>query len=67
MEDQWHKITAMIVQKSGGHVVLTTSDILAFPQDGCITIQELDDGIHIRVVDARTGAELARKEGGLPT
>lgn len=67
MEEHWHKITAMLVQKNGGHVVLSLNDVQSFPQGGCITIQELDDGIHLRIVDARTGEALARKEGGLPT
>lgn len=67
MEEHWHKIAAMLVQKSGGHVILSLPDIESFPRNGCITIQELEDGIHLRIVDERTGKALARKEGGLPT
>lgn len=67
MAEHWHKLAALLVQKAGGHVVISTMDIDVMPIDSCITVQELYDGIHLRIVDGRTGAALARKEGGLST
>lgn len=67
LDDQWHKLAALAVLKAGGHVVITMEDLLAFaPGDLNITVQELPDGIHLRIVDRAEAERLARKEGGLP-
>lgn len=66
MHDQWHKLAALAVMKAGGHVVISMEDLGRLPPGGGITVQELDDGLHLRLVDARTAEVLAKKEGGLP-
>jgi|GEM_PF-6918592 len=66
MRDQWFKLAAIMVAKAGGHAVITAEDIASFPPGAAITIRELADGIHLRVVDADTAATMARFEGGLP-
>lgn len=64
---QWHKLAALAVAKAGGHVVITSEDISSFaPGELNITVQELPDGIHLRIVGREEAERLARKEGGLP-
>lgn len=64
---QWHKLAALAVAKAGGHIVITPRDIAAFaPGELNITVQELDDGIHLRIVNSVEAERLARREGGLP-
>lgn len=65
--EQWHKLAAVLVQKAGGHVVISTSDIIDLPEDSAIVVQELHDGIHLRIVDGATARALAIAEGGLPS
>ncbi len=68
VHDHWHKIAALLMAKfNQSHVVITMADVLAM-DDGAnaVTIQELPDGIHIRLVSMEEGERLARKEGGLP-
>lgn len=68
LDGQWHKFAAMLMQKFGtDHVVLTALDVISFGGGRAITVQELDDGIHLRIVDERTADRLAREHGGLPT
>lgn len=66
IDQHWHKFAAMLMQKFGAdHVVLTVVDISNI--DGsAITVQELDDGIHLRIVDMATAERLSREHGGLP-
>lgn len=72
LHDHWHKICAALVRKFGGddrEVVLSLSDVDALARDGdaYIVVQELHDGLHLRLVDAKTAHAAAKKEGGLPT
>ncbi|SDF84475.1 hypothetical protein [Thalassobaculum litoreum] len=71
ISDHWHKLAGLLMVKFGAeHVVITAADIEAMairPGGLNITIQELDDGLHLRLVDNREAAALARKHGGLPT
>lgn len=65
--DQWHKLAALAVAKAGGHIVITMDDLQQFaPGELNITVQELDDGIHLRIVGRKEAERLARTEGGLP-
>ena len=65
--DHWAKIATLLVNKAGGHVVITLDDF-DHMQDGLfITVQELGDGLHLRLVDEATAHRLAREHGGLPT
>jgi hypothetical protein len=69
LRDEWHKIAALLMLKSGEHhVVVTSDDIHQLMEVGAnITVQELHDGLHIRLVDDATAIRLARKHGGLPS
>lgn len=66
--DHWHKLCALVMLKLGRpHVVITMADVMKLGDDcNAVTIQELDDGIHLRLVSMEEGNRLARKEGGLP-
>lgn len=64
--DHWHKYVALILYKYG-NIRITMADVLAMPDDLAITVQELEDGIHLSLVSMAEGLELARKQGGLPT
>jgi len=68
MHDHWHKIAAILMSKFGlEHVVITSVDIGRMPEGMFITVQELDDGLHLKFVDEKTAIALERREGGLPT
>lgn len=65
---QWHKIAALLIRKLGvDHVVISEHDVamLSSSSNKNITVKELDDGIHLRLVDDKRAAELIKKEGGL--
>lgn len=66
VSDNWQNFLALLVAKGGGHVVITPADIAAFPSEAAMTVQELDDGLHFRLVDYSTGMEIAKREGGMP-
>lgn len=67
MEDLWHKMAALLMVKFGtDHVVITLDDLDQLQGGKCITVQELDDGIHLTIVDEETALRLARQHGGLP-
>lgn len=68
MHDHWHKFCALLMLKFGKpHVVITMADVMRLGDDcNAVTIQELEDGIHLRLVSMEEGERLARKEGGLP-
>ncbi len=68
ISDHWHKIAAILLHKLGHtDVCITPADLEAMDQNTCIVIQELDDGLHVRLVDMAEGQRLAREQGGLPT
>jgi len=67
LREHWMKMAALLVAKQGGHVVITSDDIASLGDCGLfLTMRELPDGIHLRLVDEATAHQLARKEGGLP-
>jgi hypothetical protein len=66
IREQWMKFAALLVAKQGGHVVISLHDIQSTPAGLFLAVQELDDGIHLRLVDEQTAERLARKEGGMP-
>lgn len=68
VHDHWHKIAALIMHKLDlDHVVITPDDINQLMRaNSSITMQELGDGIHLRIVDRVTAEKLARENGGLP-
>jgi ribosomal protein L19E len=67
MHGQWHKLLAIAMVKLGqDHVIITPEDIEKVSAAGTnITVQELTDGIHLRIVDDETAMKLARKHGGI--
>lgn len=67
LHDQWHKLAALAVFKAGGHVVITADDIAGIPDGLAMTVRELDDGIHLQLIDPSAAMLLAKAEGGLPT
>lgn len=68
MDGNWHKIVAILLMKMGEtDVTITEADVLSMQPGFCIGVQELTDGLHIRLLSSEEGQELARKEGGLPT
>jgi hypothetical protein len=68
LDQQWHKLCALaMVSMSTNHIVLTAEDIDYFTATGLfITVQELPDGLHLKLVDEATAHRLAREHGGLP-
>lgn len=68
VHEQWHKIAALIMLKHGDdHVRITMDDLRRIPPDISVTVQELPDGLHIRLVDGATAERLAREHGGRPS
>jgi hypothetical protein len=68
VSDHWHKICALLMAKLGtDHVVITLADIARMEPNSAITIQELHDGLHLRIVNPEQADEIARREGGLPS
>jgi hypothetical protein len=68
LRDQWAKIAALLIRKMGTtHVILTPEDIFALgDMPSSISVQELEDGLHLRLVDDVTAKRLAAEHGGLP-
>ncbi len=67
VQEHWTRIAAILVHKAGGHVVITPNDLESLPPFLGITVQEKDDGLHLRTVDEATAHRLARENGGLPS
>lgn len=66
MREQWAKIAALLVQKLGGHAVITESDLLLAEGNLNVCVREDHEGLHVFTVDSATAQKLARSEGGLP-
>lgn len=70
LHDQWHGIAAVMVRKfgvEGNEVIITQADLARLQSGNCLVVQELEDGLHLKLVDEETAVRIARKEGGLPT
>jgi hypothetical protein len=71
VREQWHKLCALLMVKLGtDHVVITPNDIERLVRAGAgraIVVQELADGLHLRMVDQAEADRLAREHGGRPT
>lgn len=71
VREQWHKLCALLMAKLGtDHVVITAADIDRLVREGggrAIVVQELADGLHLRMVDPAEADRLARVHGGRPT
>jgi hypothetical protein len=68
--DQWHKIAALLVARSGKRrVVITLAEVerlSANPAGVNITVKFTDEGIVLTLVNDAEADRLARQEGGLP-
>lgn len=68
VSDHWHTICALLMAKMGtDHVVITVDDISRMQPRSAIVIQELHDGLHLRMVDSEQAEQIARQAGGLPS
>jgi hypothetical protein len=60
--EQWHKLLTLVMLKQGlTHVVITRQDIHCLEEktEGVnITVRELEDGIHLQLVDDATARQL---------
>lgn len=69
LHDQWHKIAAIILFKTGKlEETITSEDIDALNASGYanIAMQEVNKVLHIRLVSDAKAVELARAHGGVP-
>lgn len=64
--DHWHKMVAILLHRYGD-VVITLEEVQAMPLDCAVVFQELDDGLHLRIVNMAEAERLAREHGGRPT
>lgn len=59
---EWHKLLVILMVKEGlDHVVISKEDVDALPEGICIVVQELSNGIHLRLVDEATAQQLAKE------
>jgi hypothetical protein len=69
LHDQWYKLCAILLFKSGRREAkITSDDIERFTSSGYanITMHPKGDVITLALVNDEEAARLARKEGGLP-
>jgi len=65
VHDQWHVICALLMLKfNSRHVVITLADIEKSKGEN-IAIQELGDGLHVRLVDDNEASRLVKMHGGV--
>jgi len=70
VHDQWHKICALLLFQSGkADVTIDATTVEAFcNSDLCNIVLRADErGLHLSLASTSEAADLARKEGGLPT
>jgi hypothetical protein len=69
LREQWYKLCAILLWKSGAtEVQITSDDIDGFMKSGLanITMHPKDDVITLGLVSDAETVRLSRKEGGLP-
>lgn len=68
LADQWGNIAAFMMRELGKeHVLLTPEGIAAFMADASqptLVVQELSDGLHIRLVSMADALRMARENKG---
>lgn len=66
IHDHWHKIAALILYKLEiEEIVISANDInLLGNSEKAVMFEELEDGIHVRLVSMEEAERLAVKEGG---
>ena len=68
MNNQWHKIVAVLLHKLGlKHIDITPADLTAFANSGlgAVTIRTEHEVIELNLITFEEGERLARIEGGL--
>lgn len=68
-QENWHKLAALLLVKSGGRVVITADDIreLADGPRQAVVVHYHQDSIELYMVDDDTAQLLAADAGGLPS
>jgi len=67
VHDHRHKFCALLMAKfHTTHVVISLADLRLLSGKSNITVRELEDGIHLELVDDATAERLARAEGDRP-
>lgn len=65
VHDHWYKLAALLMSKfDTAHVVISFDDIKKI-EGKSITLQELKDGIHLRLVSQEEANRLAKIHGGV--
>lgn len=69
LADQWAKLLSIAMHKLGhDHIVISEADIDAIGADGkmekCIVVQELKDGIHLRLMPTAEAIAFAKQHKG---
>jgi FixJ family two-component response regulator len=63
MSGQWHKLLAIVMCKlAQRHIVVDVNDITAV-EGLTVALQELTDGIHIRLIDQKEAEQLLAEHG----
>jgi hypothetical protein len=69
MHDQWHKIVALLLFRSGEkEAFISLEEIMRMTamEECVVVIHEKRDGLHLSLVSAKEARRLAKEEGGLP-
>lgn len=66
MHDHWHKIAALLLNRTREKKTIITIDEVNRIADMAITMKETAAGIELKIVTMAEGERLAKKEGGLP-
>lgn len=68
VRDHWHTLAFLLLRKLGAdHVVITPQDLVGIEPGAGVSVQELPDGLHLRLVSAAEAQRLARVHGGRPS
>lgn len=69
VSEHWHTIAALTMRKFDvTEVVITEADLLELSSNPlAIAMQELPDGLHIKLIDIDAARKLAVEQGGLPS
>ena len=64
--DHWHKLCAILMHKfKTDHEVITIADIEEIPDDQVIVIQDLSNGLHLRLMHVSEATKLAKQHNAL--
>lgn len=68
MNDQWHKIVALLMQKLGQkHIEISVGDVEKLAKNpSAVSVQTKGEKIVLDLIPFSVAERLAKKEGGLP-